>query len=324
MARPLPDRLACLDYAATTPVRPEAVEAMAPLAQNVFGNPSGVHEIARRAKTVLEEAREQVASDLGCEPREVVFTGGGSEADNLAVKGAAWAAREQNRGDHVVTTAFEHHAVLDPGYSIDVTPLAGAAFLGDTLALLATNKSIVLLRPTPDADADREWRHFLRTDGSLSELRLGRFATQRARQMYVMSLAYDAAADELVTVAVPSPRHRRLVVARFSRADFLPVSERVPVLGAGLAMSAPERSLGEFLVTGAAVADGALYAISAAYSTLLVMDPEGRMVRAAYLVPGLAQPTGLAARGSRLLVAQADGRIAVLDRPRPAPERRSP
>jgi hypothetical protein len=95
----------------------------------------------------------------------------------------------------------------------------------------------------------------------------------------------------------------------------LPVSERVPVLGPGLALSAPDRSLGDLMVTGAAVADGALYAFSAAHSTLLVMDPEGRVVRAAYVVPGLVQPTGLATRGSQLLIGQADGRIAVLERP---------
>ena len=211
-----------------------------------------------------------------------------------------------------------HHVVLDPGYSIDLSPLAGAAFLGgDTLAVLSTNKSFALLQPNPEADADREWRHFLTTDGSVSELRLGRFATVRARQMYVMSLAYDPAADELVTVTVPSPRHRRLVVSRFSRADFLPVSELVPALAGGLAPSGPERTLADYVVTGAVVANGSLYAFSAAYSTLLVLDPQGRMVRAAYAIPGLQRPTGLAARGSQLLVAQADGRIAVLERPAP-------
>lgn len=106
--------IAYLDYAATTPLRPEAVEAMTPFGVEVFGNPSGVHEVARRAKTALEEARETVAGVLGREPREVVFTGSGSEANNLALKGAAWAARDQNAGEGIVTTVFEHHAVLDP------------------------------------------------------------------------------------------------------------------------------------------------------------------------------------------------------------------
>ena len=104
-----------LDYAATTPLRPEAFEAMVPFLRDAFGNPSGVHEVARRAKTALEAAREAVAAALGAEPREIVFTAGGSEADNLALKGAAWAARDAGRGDGIVTTPFEHHAVLDAG-----------------------------------------------------------------------------------------------------------------------------------------------------------------------------------------------------------------
>lgn len=101
-----------LDYAATTPMRPEAVAALEPFASDVFGNPSGAHAVARAAKTALEEAREVVASLLGARPGEVVFTAGGSEADNLAVKGAARAARDAGAGDGVVTAAFEHKAVL--------------------------------------------------------------------------------------------------------------------------------------------------------------------------------------------------------------------
>jgi cysteine desulfurase len=103
---------AYLDYAATTPMRPEARDAMEPFLATCFGNPSGAHAVARAAKTGLEEAREAVAAALGAEPGEVVFTGGGSEADNLAVKGAARAARDAGAGDGVVTAAFEHKAVL--------------------------------------------------------------------------------------------------------------------------------------------------------------------------------------------------------------------
>jgi len=108
----VPERHAYLDYAATTPVRPEAVEAMLPFLSDVFGNPSGGHAVARRAKNALEEAREQVAAALGADPGEVVLTGGGTEADNLAVKGAARAARDAGLGDGVVTTTFEHKGVL--------------------------------------------------------------------------------------------------------------------------------------------------------------------------------------------------------------------
>jgi disulfide bond formation protein DsbB len=131
--------------------------------------------------------------------------------------------------------------------------------------------------------------------------------------MYVMSLAYDAAAAELITVAVPSPRHRRLVVSRFARGDLVLASEFEPRLAPGLALSGAGRSLGEYVVSGAVAADGRLYAVSAAYSTLLVIDLGSRTLLAAYAVPGLERPTGLVARGSQLLIAQADGRVAVLE-----------
>lgn len=102
---------AYLDHAATTPVRPEAAQAMAAAADR-FGNPSGQHAAARAAKTALEEARERLGELLGAAPGEVVFTSGGTEADNLALKGAAWAARDAGRGDGVVVSAIEHKAVL--------------------------------------------------------------------------------------------------------------------------------------------------------------------------------------------------------------------
>jgi cysteine desulfurase len=115
MARPL----TYLDHAATTPMRPEAVEAMAPFLAGTFGNPSGGHAIARAAKTALEEAREEIAALLGAGPSELVFTAGGTEADNLAVKGAARAARAAGRGDGVVTTAFEHKGVLASAHRLE-------------------------------------------------------------------------------------------------------------------------------------------------------------------------------------------------------------
>jgi cysteine desulfurase len=104
--------IAYLDHAATTPVRPEVVDAILPFLGGTFGNPSGVHGVARAAKTALEEAREVIAACLGCEPGEVVLTGGGTEGDNLAVKGASLAARDVGL-DGVVVPAFEHHAVLE-------------------------------------------------------------------------------------------------------------------------------------------------------------------------------------------------------------------
>jgi cysteine desulfurase len=81
-----------LDHAATTPLRPEAREAMAPFLDDAYGNPSGVHAVSRRAKNALEEARERAAGMLGADrPPEIVFTGGGTESDNLGVQGAALA-----------------------------------------------------------------------------------------------------------------------------------------------------------------------------------------------------------------------------------------
>jgi cysteine desulfurase len=100
-----------LDYNATTPIRPEAAEAMRPWFESCFGNASSAHSCGRAAKRDLEGAREAIASALGArEAASVVFVSGGTEADNLAVKGAAWAARE--RGRHIVTSAVEHRAVL--------------------------------------------------------------------------------------------------------------------------------------------------------------------------------------------------------------------
>src|SRR5262249_26502354 len=93
-------------------MRPEAVAAMEPFLERVFANPTGVHAPARAAKTALEVAREDVAVACGALPAEIVFSGSGSEADNLAVKGAARAARAAGLGDGVVATAFEHKAVL--------------------------------------------------------------------------------------------------------------------------------------------------------------------------------------------------------------------
>ena len=98
---------AYLDHAATTPMRPEAVEAMLPFLTERFGNPSGSHAVAREARKALDEAREVVADCLGARPAEVVFTGGGTEADNLAIAGC-----HAVRPGAVVYSAVEHHGVL--------------------------------------------------------------------------------------------------------------------------------------------------------------------------------------------------------------------
>lgn len=102
-----------LDHAATTPLDAGVLAAMRPYMEGEYGNPSSLHRYGRTARSAVETAREQVATALGVAPLEVLFTSGGTEADNQAVKGIAWAARAAGRGAHLVTTAIEHHAVLE-------------------------------------------------------------------------------------------------------------------------------------------------------------------------------------------------------------------
>ncbi len=103
--------IAYLDHAASSPLRPEVLEALAPFLATQFGHPSSSHRVGRAARAALEEARDTVARLLGAEPKEVVFTSGGSEADNLAVLGVLGAAARPGR---VVTSAVEHPAVREP------------------------------------------------------------------------------------------------------------------------------------------------------------------------------------------------------------------
>ena len=157
-----------LDNAATTPVRPEVVEAMLPFLTERFGNPSGGHRMARDARRALDDAREVVAGCLGCRPGEVVFTSGGTEADNLAVLGSLEAG---GAGAVAVCTAAEHHAVLHPvehtkgrvvgvdaGGQVDLDELAAA--LGDDVAvvsvILANNETGVVSDLGAVADVVRQ------------------------------------------------------------------------------------------------------------------------------------------------------------------------
>lgn len=103
-------RMIYLDHAATTYVDPRVQDAMLPYFSEQWGNPSSVYEHGRRARRALDEARDTVARVLGCRPNEIIFTSCGSESDNLAVKGVAFAL--QDRGRHIITSAIEHHAVL--------------------------------------------------------------------------------------------------------------------------------------------------------------------------------------------------------------------
>jgi cysteine desulfurase len=117
-----------LDYNASTPIDPAVAAAMRPLLEDGFGNPSSGHWAAARAKAALEEARGQVAALLGAHSDEIVFTSGGSEANNLALKGVAWAPRAH--GNHIVVSAVEHSAIVAPslflerqGFQVSVVPV---------------------------------------------------------------------------------------------------------------------------------------------------------------------------------------------------------
>lgn len=100
-----------LDYNSTTPIDPAVIEAMNRVMAENYGNPSSVHRIGQRAKVALEESRERIAALIGAQPAEIYFTSGGTESDNLAIKGAAMARR--HKGRHLITSAIEHHAVLN-------------------------------------------------------------------------------------------------------------------------------------------------------------------------------------------------------------------
>ena len=105
------DRKIYLDHNATTPVYPEVLEAMLPFYKEGFGNASSIHSFGREAKVALEESREKISKLLNADPLEIYFTSGGTESDNLAVKGIAWANRK--KGNHIITSKIEHHAILE-------------------------------------------------------------------------------------------------------------------------------------------------------------------------------------------------------------------
>jgi disulfide bond formation protein DsbB len=255
---------------------------------------------------------------------------------NGAVTGAAYDAASDrfvlttdHHGVYLVGADLEtvlSHVVIDPGYSVDIGRLAGAAFLDQrTVLVVSENKSYVVLESRgPEAGRD-DYRYFLETSGDLAEIARSRFATLRARMHYVMSLGYGAETDSLYTVSVPNRRHRTLVVSRFDRRDLELSEEFLPRLAgaSGLALRSDDRSLGELYVTGLAVEGSRLYALSAAYGTLLVIDLDRGEVVAAYGVAGLVRPTALALRGSELYIVSADGAVSVVDEPAPLPPRES-
>ena len=143
-----------LDHAATTPLRPQAIAAMTEeLAR--LGNPSSLHAAGRRARRVVEESREQLAEVFGARPSEVIFTSGGTEADNLALKGLYWARREgPGSPRRVLTTAVEHHAVLDSVRWLEQAQGAQAVWLEvDHIGMLRPQVLRAAIEQAPDQAA---------------------------------------------------------------------------------------------------------------------------------------------------------------------------
>ena len=113
----LSERLIYMDHAATTAVRPEALEAMLPYFGVSFGNPSSIYTLAQEARNAVDDARQTIAGLIGCRISELIFTSGGTESDNTALKGVAFALR--NVGNHIITTAIEHHAILHTCHQLE-------------------------------------------------------------------------------------------------------------------------------------------------------------------------------------------------------------
>ncbi len=164
---PLPDGTRYFDHAATTPTDPRVVERMLPYFSHFFGNASSIYSLGRKSFAALDEAHEEIAGILHCRPTEIIFTGGGSEADNLAIKGIALA--ERRRGNHIITSAIEHHAVLHScqqlerqGYTVTYLPVDGnglvdpaavEAAITDQTALVSimyANNEIGTIQPIPE------------------------------------------------------------------------------------------------------------------------------------------------------------------------------
>ena len=143
-------RMVYMDHAATTPVRPEVMQAMLPYFTHRFGNASSLYTLAQESRRAVDESRESVARVLGCRTSEVVFTSGGSESDNTALKGAALALKQT--GNHIITTSIEHHAVLhtcqyleDTGFRVTYLPVDrdGLVDAGDVLKAVTDETTLV-------------------------------------------------------------------------------------------------------------------------------------------------------------------------------------
>jgi cysteine desulfurase len=139
-----------MDNAATTPLHPDVLEAMMPYLRQSYGNPSTIYQLGREARKAVDEARATVSGVLGCRPNEIVFTSGGTESDNTAIKGVAFALKE--RGNHIITSEIEHHAVLHAchdleqfGFEVTYLPVDQYGLVSiDDLEKAITDRTIVI------------------------------------------------------------------------------------------------------------------------------------------------------------------------------------
>ena len=175
-----------LDHAATTPPDPRVLDAMWSAYTETWGNPSSIYLEGQQANAVLEDARKTCADLLGVSPREIVFTGSGSEGDNAAIRGAAYAQREAGRGDHIITSQIEHHAVLHTveqlereGFRATYLPVDADGFVSlealreavgeDTalVSIMAANNEVGTVQPIGEISAivkERNPRTLVHTD----------------------------------------------------------------------------------------------------------------------------------------------------------------
>ena len=164
------NRKVYLDNSATTKVDPQVFETMKPYFCEVYGNPNSLHEWGREARVAVDKAREQVAGLINAEPKDIIFTGGGSEGDNLAIKGTAWTLKDKGR--HIITSAIEHHALLNTvkwlgkmGFDYTILPVdkyglvdpaeLEKAIRPDTImaSIMFANNEIGTIEPIPELGA---------------------------------------------------------------------------------------------------------------------------------------------------------------------------
>lgn len=199
-----PDQPIYLDHNATTPILPEVLEAMLPYLRTEFGNPSSGHALGRRARDAVEEARARVARLLGCQAGEVVFTSGGTEASNLAIRGTCEAMPERR---HVVTSVVEHPATANPcrhlealGHSVDQVEVdsEGRVRLHRIAEAIGEETSLVTIM---HANNETGTLQPIREIAELSRARGARVHTDAAQSLGKIPVNVDALSVDLLTVA---------------------------------------------------------------------------------------------------------------------------